>query len=80
MADYLSVLNGARQLSEAERLQLIDALWAMIPEDADLALHETWGPELARRVAALEAGTAQTVPWEAIRSEALARTRDGKRT
>ncbi len=79
MADYLSVLNDVRQLSEAERLQLIDALWEMIPADADLPLHEAWGPELERRVAAVEAGTAKTVPWETIRAEALARINHGKR-
>lgn len=79
MADYSSVLNDARQLSEAEQLQLIAALWEMVPEDAELPLHEAWGPELERRVAAIEAGTAQTVPWETIRTEALARIQHGKR-
>jgi putative addiction module component (TIGR02574 family) len=70
MADYASVLNDARQLSAAEQL----------PEDAELPLHEAWVPELERRVAAIEAGTAQTVPWETIRTEALARIHHGKRT
>ena len=40
MADYSSVLNDARQLSEAEQLQLIAALWEMVPVDAELPLHE----------------------------------------
>lgn len=77
MADFDTVLSEARQLSEAERLRLIAELWDSVPEDADLPLHEEWGPELERRVAAIEAGTAVTIPWETIRSEALARLRRG---
>lgn len=73
MADFETVLNHARQLSEAERLRLISELWDSVPEHADLPLHGQWAPELERRVAAIEAGSATTVPWETIRSEALAR-------
>jgi putative addiction module component (TIGR02574 family) len=40
-------------------------------------LSEAWAPELERRVAALEAGTAKTVPWETIRAEALERIGHG---
>ena len=79
MADYMSVLNDARQLSEADRLLLIDSLWETVPANANLPLHEAWGPELERRVAAIEAGTAKTVPWETIRTEALARISHGQR-
>ncbi len=73
MPDFTSVLHDARRLSEAERLQLIDALWDTLPPDSDLPLDEAWEPELARRVEEIEAGTAKTVPWETIRAEALAR-------
>jgi putative addiction module component (TIGR02574 family) len=80
MADYSSVLNDALQLSEPERLKLLDALWEMIPADADLPLHPSWGPELERRVAALETGAAETIPWEKIRAEALDRIRHGNQS
>ncbi len=77
MADFNSVLDGARQLSPEERLRLIDALWQSLPADLDLPLHPDWAPELERRVAAIEAGTATTVPWTTIREEALARLGHG---
>jgi putative addiction module component (TIGR02574 family) len=78
MADYHSVLREARQLSAEDRLRLIDALWDSVPPEIDLPLREDWAPELERRVAALEAGTATTVPWRTIRDEALARIGHGK--
>ena len=78
MANFHSVLSEARQLSAEDRLRLIDALWDSVPRELDLPLHEDWAPELQRRVAALEAGTATTVPWTTIRDEALARIGHGK--
>ena len=66
MLDFDSVLNGARQLSTDDQLRLIDALWDMVPEEAALPFHEDWVPELERRVAAIRAGSAKTVPWTTI--------------
>jgi putative addiction module component (TIGR02574 family) len=77
MADFNSVLDDARQLPPEDRLKLIDALWESVPADLDLPLHPDWAPELERRVAAIEAGTAQTIPWAIIREEALARIGHG---
>lgn len=77
MVNFETVLSDARQLSEPERLRLIAELWDSVPEHADLPLHDEWAPELERRVAAIEAGSANTVPWDAIRSEALARIGHG---
>jgi len=78
MLDFNSVLDGARQLSADDQLRLMDALWDMVPAEAALPLHEDWAPELERRVAALRAGSAKTVPWTTIRDEALARIGHGK--
>ena len=77
MLDFSSVLDGARQLSAHDQLRLIDALWDMVPTEATLPLHEDWAPELERRVAAIRAGSAGTVPWTTIRDEALARIGHG---
>ncbi len=79
MLDFDSVLNGARQLSSDDQLRLIDALWDLVPEEAALPFHEDWAPELERRVAAIRAGSAKTVPWTTIRDEALARIGYGTR-
>jgi putative addiction module component (TIGR02574 family) len=73
MLDFNSVLDGAKQLSTADQLRLIAALWEMVPAEETLPLHEDWAPELERRVAAIRAGSSRTVPWTMIRDEALAR-------
>ena len=77
MADFNSVLDDACQLPPEDRLKLIDALWDSIPADLDLPLHSAWASELERRLAAIEAGTASTIPWTTIRQEALARIGHG---
>ena len=77
MVDFNSVLSEAQQLSMEDHLRLIDALWDLVPPDADIPLHEDWAAELERRVAAIETGAATTVPWTTIREEALARTGHG---
>jgi putative addiction module component (TIGR02574 family) len=73
MPDFNTVLDDARRLPPDDRLRLIDALWESVPADLDVPLHPDWAPELERRVAAIEAGTATTIPWTTIREEALAR-------
>jgi putative addiction module component (TIGR02574 family) len=77
MSDFETVLRGARRLTDEERLRLIDALWEDVSDDAELPLHQDWAAELERRVAALQAGTAKTTPWETVRAEALARIGHG---
>jgi putative addiction module component (TIGR02574 family) len=77
MIDFNSVLNDARRLSESERLRLIDALWESVPDDANFPLDEAWAAELERRVAEIQSGAVETVPWETIRAEALARIGHG---
>ncbi len=78
MVDFDTVLGEARQLSTEDQLRLIDALWASVPPEADLPLHEDWESELERRVAAIEAGDSVTIPWTTICEEALARIGHGK--
>jgi putative addiction module component (TIGR02574 family) len=78
MTDFSSILSAAQQLPEQDRLRLIDALWETVPPETDAPFSEEWAEEIERRVAELEAGTAQTVPWSLIREEALARIGNGK--
>ena len=77
MCDFSSVLSAARQLPEPDRLRLIDALWESVPAEAEAPFSDEWAREIERRVAELDAGTAQTVPWSQIRDEALARIGHG---
>lgn len=77
MLDFHSVLDAAQHLPTQDRLRLIEALWDSVPADADVPLHDDWGPELERRISQIENGTASAVPWATIRDEALARIGHG---
>lgn len=78
MSDFTTVLSAAQQLPEQDRMRLIDALWDTLPEELDAPLSDEWAGEIERRIAELEAGTAQTIPWSQVRAEALARIGHGK--
>jgi len=78
MTDFGSVLSAAQQLPEQDRLRLIEALWDTVPPEEDAPFSTEWAREIEARVAELDAGTAQTVPWSIIRAEALGRIGHGK--
>jgi len=78
MTDFNSVLSAAQELPETDRLRLIDALWDTVPQEAEAPFSDEWAREIERRVAEIEAGAVETVPWSRIRDEALARIRHGK--
>jgi putative addiction module component (TIGR02574 family) len=78
MSDFRSVLSAAEQLSERDRLRLIDALWETVPPESEAPFSDQWACEIERRVAELDAGTAKTVRWCEIRDQALARIGYGK--
>jgi putative addiction module component (TIGR02574 family) len=78
MSDYTSVLSAAQELPEPDRLRLIDALWETVSPELEAPFSDDWTREIERRVAALDAGTAKTIPWSQIREEALARLHDGQ--
>jgi putative addiction module component (TIGR02574 family) len=78
MADFTSVLSDAQRLPERDRLRLIDARWDTLPPETEAAISEEWGQEIERRVAELDAGAVETIPWSKIREEALARINNGK--
>ncbi len=73
MSDLNSLLTDASQLPVADRLELIEALWDTVPEDALPPLSSEWMAEIHRRSAAFEAGTAKTIPWDTVRADALQR-------
>jgi putative addiction module component (TIGR02574 family) len=77
MSDFGSVLSAAQRLPEQDRLRLIDALWETVPADTEAPFSDEWAREIQRRVAELDAGAAQTVPWSRIRDEALGRIDHG---
>lgn len=73
MSTITALLANAAQLPVADRLELIDAIWATLPDEALPPLSDEWMDEICKRSAELAAGTAKTVSWEVVRSEAMAR-------
>ena len=79
MLDFNSVLDGARAAFYRRTVALNRCLVgfgacgsdaaASRRAEATLPLHGDWALELERRVAAIRAGSAQTVPWTTIRDE-----------
>ena len=61
-------------LSEEERATLAGLLIESLESEVDPDVEEAWRVEIERRVAELDSGTAQTVPWEVVKAELLRRT------
>ena len=73
MLDYQSVLRAANQLPIVEKVQLIEALWDTVPEESLPPLSDEWLAEIRRRSDEFDSGQVATVPWEAVRAEAMRR-------
>ena len=78
MPDYNTLLADASQLPLDARIQLTEALWDTVPDDAMPPLSDEWLAEIQRRSAECDAGSVQPIPWVQIRADAL-RRRDGAR-
>jgi putative addiction module component (TIGR02574 family) len=64
----------ASTLSEEERATLAGLLIESLESEVDPDVEEAWRQEIERRVAELDSGTAQTVPWETVKARLLRRT------
>ena len=68
-----SLLVDAGHLPVADRIQLIDALWDTLPEDALPPLSEEWTAEIQRRSTEYNAGAVATVSWQQVKADSLSR-------
>jgi len=75
MSDYQSLFADASQLPIGERVQLIEALWDTLPDEAMPPLSDEWRVEIERRSAEFDTGMVQPIPWEQVRLEAMQRLR-----
>lgn len=66
-----AILAQAMQLTPTERADLADRLWLSVNsrEEVDAA----WEAEIQRRVAELDAGEAECIPFEAVMAEMRAK-------
>lgn len=71
-----AVLRKALTLPESDRAEIAGALLESIEPGNDMDVEAAWRQEVAARVAALDAGEVETVPWEEIRDRLFARLRE----
>ena len=64
-----AVLAEALRLTDDERGQIADRLLDTLAGPADPDVQQAWADEIARRLAEVRAGTADTVPWEEARRQ-----------
>ena len=77
MADSSINIGALKQLSVAERIQLVEDLWDSIIEDAPddaFPISPELAAELDRRVAELKANPELGVPWDEVRRSILERS------
>lgn len=68
------LFERASTLSEKERATLAGLLIESLESEIDPDIEEAWRVEIERRVAELDAGTVETVPWEVVKAKLLQRT------
>ncbi|MBL8633635.1 MAG: addiction module protein [Myxococcales bacterium] len=66
-----AIFDEAMKLPIGERESLVSRLMRANDEepltDAELAAHdEAWAPEIRRRLAEVESGAVETIPWEEV--------------
>jgi putative addiction module component (TIGR02574 family) len=61
-------------LSEEDRATLAGLLIESLESEVDPDVEEAWRVEIERRLAELDSGAAETVPWEVVKAELLRRT------
>lgn len=74
-----AILKKALELTDQERAELAGALLESLEPPADSSIEAAWRAEVARRVAELEAGAVETVPWVEVRDRLYARLSGGTR-
>ena len=74
------LLKKALALSSEERAQLVDSLLESLEDrnDDPAAVEAAWNDEIARRIADLDSGKAETVPWDEVRQRISAKLTHGR--
>ncbi len=73
MLKYETLLADATRLPVADRIHLIDAIWETLPADSLPPLSDEWIAEIQRRSAEYDSGSAEIVPWEEVKADAMRR-------
>ena len=68
--------DEAAELPERERAELAGRLIDSLDVEIDADVEAAWADEIERRIRQIEAGEAETIPWEQVRAELFARITD----
>ncbi len=71
-----AVLKEALTLPEADRADIAGALLESLQPAEEADVETVWRQEVATRVAALDAGEVETIPWAEVRDRLFARLRE----
>ena len=63
------VLHQAVQLSERDRATLAGLLIETLDPASEPEVAAAWSKEIERRVAEIDVGTVELIPWEEVRAE-----------
>ena len=61
------LFNEALQLNESERAALAGMLIDSIDSEVEKGVEAAWMAEIERRIEQLDAGMAETIPWDVVR-------------
>ncbi len=67
------LFREAAQLPEHDRATLAGLLIGTLDPAPEPDVEAAWSEEIARRVAEIDAGTVETIPWEEVRAELFGR-------
>lgn len=73
------VLHAALTLPEDERAEIVGALLESLDPSTEADAERAWRQEVAARVAALDAGEIETIPWSEVRDRLWTRLGDRRR-
>jgi putative addiction module component (TIGR02574 family) len=67
MSSKQNVIAEPLRLSEAERLEVAEAVYDSLEGPPDADAEPAWSDEIAQRIADVDAGRVTLVPWSAAR-------------
>lgn len=70
---FIDVWKEAADLSESDRASLAGLLIESLEGEPDAEVEAAWAVEIERRVAEMESGKVQGIPWEQVRQRLLDR-------
>jgi putative addiction module component (TIGR02574 family) len=71
--DVTGLFRDASELSEHDRATLAGLLIESLEADSEPDVEASWSAEIERRVADIDSGNVQTIPWEEVRRRLLDR-------